>query len=162
MPDLNPNNQKGIGILELVIATGITVLVIGFMMMYFTNFEGYQKHQKLKMSIIFIKNFINNSVHCEKTILNAGGSCTGGDDLKIISKSANKPTLIRIGSTDGKVYNYRRIGRYMVRARCEEEGNKIQIDAVLVNQKKQAIEHPIYKTKGWIPLYVDVPFKCTF
>ena len=112
------------------------------------------------MSYLFLKSYLNNSVDCEKTISNAGGSCSVGDDIEIASASSNSPILIRIGSEDEM--NFRKVGPYLVRAQCGT-GGTINVEAMLVNKKKKQVEHPIYKTKGWISLYEDdIPFKCTF
>ena len=153
-------DQRGTGILEILVMSGVILLVTQFMMQSFSDFKIFQKNKKFQMSHFQLRSYLNDSVNCFKTISNLGGSCNIGEPIEIVSNSDINPILINS-------YSYKKVGRYLVRAQCATcndcvSGVAIDIEAMLVDNKKQAIVHPIYKTKGWFSVFKNKPFKCVF
>ncbi|NRA46523.1 MAG: hypothetical protein HRU09_16350, partial [Oligoflexales bacterium] len=140
--------QKGAGLIEMVVMSGILIIVIQFMVQTFNNFKKFQRNKKLQMSTLFVKSYINNMVDCEKTMDALPGSCTPGQDIRLESTSQQHQdkniALVRIGSLETndegeEFHDYRKIGRYVVRATCGADNN-IQVQAMLVNKKKQSVK----------------------
>ena len=150
-------SQKGSGILEVLVMSGILLIIIGFLFQSFTNFSNFQRYKKISLNELFLKNYLNDAVDCVSTAEDIGTTCKPGEHLELLSKSPTKPTLIKDGSEDDL---YTKIGSFLVKASCGKE-NKINIKSKLVNKNNQPVKHPIYKTQGWKKLYKNIDFKCT-
>ena len=156
-------NERGAGLLEIVILSGILLFVIQTMIQSFSNFMSYQKSVEVEMSSHFLKNFVNQSVDCETTVAKLDNSCNHGEKIELTSHLGDP--LIRIGSESAN--NFSTIGKFQVRAICKKckkcnESQKlaIKIEARLLNNNNVVINHPIYKNKDWFPVYNQNPFKC--
>ena len=160
--DRNPiKGQRGAGIIEIIMVTGLLVVVFQATFYFFSHFKKFQKHKKNQIDKYLMVSHINDSVDCESTIERAGYSCAIGQELEIASSLSASNTLIKTGSD-----NYSKIGNYLLRAKCRvcdscESGKKIQIEALLVNSNNQPAIHPVRnRLSRWINLYSKIPFKC--
>lgn len=154
-------HQKGSGIIEVLIMSGVLLVVIQFMMQSFLNFKTFQKHKDIQMSNLFLKDYINSAADCTATRVELDGDCDPGDAVEIFSNSSLEPTLIK----KPKKESYTKISGYQIYAECvtcKKCNNDVRIDvkARLVNKNDKPIVHPIYKTSDWISLYEEVNFKC--
>ena len=164
-------DQRGAGLLEVLIVSGLLLMIIEYMTQSLAQGQGMQKRYKLKTSTLFLESFVNNSVNCAATKSLIGGKCLNNKFVEILSGSHdNNSVLIKIGSTKkdengNKILDYTKVGKYLVRAKCNRKDNKIMVQANLVNKNNKPIKQPYSKKIGWFDLSKsyknnDFEFKC--
>ena len=157
--DTIKNSEKGAGLVEVLIAVGISLVLLVFSLKTMTEYNKFDKHKKIQVSQLLLKNHINKLVDCKKTAEELSNTCNLDQYIKV--KSLANKTLINVPK-NGKPT---KIGRYQVRAKCSScpecpQDRKIEIEARLVSKKNKPVKHPIYKKARWIPLYDKTPFHC--
>lgn len=166
MNDWFSDNEKGAGLIEVLIVSVILLVTFQFLMQSFLNFNSFQSKKKVQMSQLAIKDYINEAVDCEKTMEELGSSCDPGEFLELTA--SDDETLVKKSSKSGK--NSTKIGEYQVRAVCKEfkecedcsEVVGIGIETRRVNDKNKAVKDPLTGKTDWVELYKKIPFQCSF
>lgn len=152
------NSEKGAGLIEVLIASGVLLVVINILMQSFLNFKKFQKYENMQLSTLFLKNYINEKVDCDATVEEIKGSCKQGSAIELVSKKGK--VLIEKAKKDS---DYTKIGNYQVRAVCGPD-SAIDIESRLVNSKNQPVPHPLKTNlkanELWVSMYKNVKFQC--
>ena len=153
-----PRGQRGAGLIEVLIMSGVMLMLVMFMMQSFSNFNKFQKHKKIQLNELFLRSYINDSVDCDQTLSNLGGSCSSVSQIEIASNSETEDILVKLGNKSSN--DYTKIGDFQVRAFCLKNG-KIKLQKRLVGKQNQPVKHPLHNTAKWTPLYKNIDFKCS-
>ena len=161
MSTKSKESEKGAGLIEILIVSGVLLFVIQFLMQSFLNFKSFQKYENMQLSTLFLKNYINEEVDCEKTMA-AYTTCTEGQAMQLIDRDDQ----VLIATAKDKKYSVIK-KRYQVRAICSAcedcpGGVTIDVESRIVNSKGKPVKHPLRGKPVWVSLYKKVPFQCSF
>ena len=134
--------QRGSGLLEVVIMSGVLLTIIGFMYNSFSNYKKFQKYTNMRTNELFLTDYIKSAADCEGTFLALGGSCSYGENIEVLSHLDFSKPLVKVSDTADK--NYTKIGSYQVRAICLKNNN-IKLEKRLVNDSNKPVKHPLRK-----------------
>ena len=153
-------DEKGAGLIEILIVSGLLIVIFQFLMQSFTNFNKFQGKKENQMAQVALKSYINEAVSCAKTIANWPVSCSDQDTLEIISGADQ--LLIKNPDDDG----FTKIGNFQVKAVCEVcedcDSVTVNIQSRLVNLNDKPVRDPLTGKKTWVSLYKKIPFPCEF
>ena len=160
--DLSPS-QRGASLLDFVFAIGFMSLLTWINTSIYFSLEKAHRIKNYQISLVKMISQIENYTDCESTLEVIANSCSPGDILEI--QSQNGGTLI--ASADS-FSDYEKIEDFRVRALCIncsstfgcEQGVRIQIEAIFVDNNGNKKPHPLYETEEWFTLYDTTRFKC--
>lgn len=151
-------NEKGTGIIEVLVVLGIVLIIFTFLIDSFLNLNKLQKKKQTQIGHLIVKLYVNEYTDCNKTQQKNGNSCSKGSSLELIGSDGS--TVINKSSSQ-----YTNIGpNYQVRAICDE-GGRIDIQSRRVKNGKP-IKDPLTgkipgkDSNGWISQFNKIPFSC--
>ena len=150
--------QKGAGLIEILIASGVLLFIVQYVMQSLLNFKDFQKYENLQLSNFFLKNYVNELVDCENT-MDKVESCKTGDEISLYD--SEDEIFVPIPASSKKMFR-----RYKVRAICSAcedcpGGKTIDVESLALKDGKPD-NHPHRSKPVLISLYLKIAFKCPF